>query len=229
MKPEGMELQSVATNDTVNKPLGSKSFGSEDCESTSSEYRRNPVKSLPNLRGLGKKKKREETENKSRMDVCTTEDKAIKNRICDEEHSEVTVGQNVLMKICDTDTYVISKSQAESQKSCTHRTSKISRSFPSVIRRKGPQKKHLLCKKFHGDASDEREGGDWSTNPISGGQIRYKTERNSQKLPPQPLLQSFNNNPPEAYTTSLKSARIRNMLNRKNQKIPYRDTCKRPR
>ena len=231
MKPEGGELHLVSKNEPFNKPCGSKSFDSEDCESTSSEYRRNHVKSLPNLRGLVKKKKREETGNKNKLDIwfSVNEGKGSKNVICDEEHSGITVGQNMHMKICDSDNNVINKRQVEFQKSCNHRTSKISRSFPSVIRRNGPQKKHLLCKRFHGDASDEREGGDSSAKSLCGGQLRYKMESNFHKSPPQPLLQSSTNNHSETCPTGLKNGRTRNMLSRKYQKKQNLDTCNRQR
>ena len=179
-----------------------------------------------------KKKKREETGNKNKLDFwfAVNEGKTTRNVICDEEHSGNTVGQNMQIKIYDSDNYVINKRQVEFPKSCNHRTSKISRSFPSVIRRNGPQKKHLLCKRFHGDASDEREVGDCSAKSLCGGQIRYKTESNFHKSPPQPLLHpTSTNNHAETYPTGLKGDRIRSMLNRKYQKKQNRDTCNRQR
>ena len=227
--PETVQPDTDAMNRSHKKHHGSISFNSAEFEAISSETRQNNVKSMPNLKGFGKRKNKEDVEDKNKYDglVSNDESSGMEKLLLEEQLFRSVLDHNNYMKSLETKNCVNLKTQNEFDKPDNDRASKISFSFPSVIRQNCPHKKHLLCKKFHGEASEERESTEFSTSSMSGHNWDV-SERHCPNWPSQAFNQSSCSNQQEIKSAGvIKNDRIRSMLTRKSHRKQHSDTFNR--
>ena len=199
---------------TINKSCGCKSFESTDHEILISESRKTHVKSLPNLKGLGKKTNKKETQDQNRYDgiISNGENKTFDSSFCKEPCNMVL----------DKRSPISTSKQTEPLKYHHEETSKVSFGFNSFSRRNCPHRKHLLCRKFHGEASEERDSADFSSSSISGHNWE-RNERTLQKRISYAMIQSSCANKSETASIGHKSDRIWNILTKKSLYKTSRD------
>ena len=106
--------------------------------------------------------------------------------------------------------------QPEPQKYHHEETSKVSIGFNYFSRRNCPHRKHLLCRKFHGEASEERESADFSSSSISGNNWE-SNERTLQKRRSYAMIQSSCSNKSQTTSIGHKNDRIMSILTKKSQ------------
>ena len=202
------EKQDTKTKrNTIKKSCGCKSFESTDREVLISESRKTHVKSLPNLKGIGKKTNKKEVQDQNRCDgiISNGENKTFESSLCKEPCNMVL----------DKRTLISTTKQTEPLKYHHEETSKVSFGFNSFSRRNCPHRKHLLCRKFHGEASEERESADFSSSSISGHNWE-RNEKNLQKRISHAMVLSFCSNKSETASIGHKNDRIWNILTKKS-------------
>ena len=193
---------------SINNTCGCKSFESTDHEVLFPEFRKPHIKSLPNLKGLSKKKNEKEFQDQNRCDgiISNGENKTFDN----------SFGKEPCNMVYDRRSLISTTKQTEPQKYHHEETSKVSFGFNSFSRRTCPHRKHLLCRKFHGEASEERESADFSSSSISGHNWE-RNERNLQKRKSHAMIQSSCSNKSETTSIGHKNDRIWNILTKKSQ------------
>lgn len=208
------------------RPSGSKSFDYEYSEGLSYESKHTHVKSLPNLKGSGKKKYKKEIRYSKGYDglISNNENKKIEHLFCEKNYS-VALDQSKNMKFSDTAYFSITSKPLEPQKPYQGDTSKVSFGLPSISRRTCPHKKHLLCRKFQSEGSEERESADFSSSSMSGYNWET-TEKYIQKRMSQVLVTSYYSNKSETNSIVQRNDRISRILTKKSQRMNGRDNFK---
>ena len=205
-KPEKQDTKKKGNS--ITNTCGCKSFESTDHEVLLSKSKTTHFKSLPNLKGLSKKKNKKEFQDQNQCDgtISIGENKTYESLFCNEPNDMVL----------DRRSIISTKKQPEPQKYHHEETSKVSFGFNSFSRRNCPHRKHLLCRKFHGEASEERESADFSSSSISGNNWEGN-ERTLQKRRSYAMIQSSCSNKSQTTSIGHKNDRIMSILTKKSQ------------
>ena len=205
-KPEKQDTRRKGNSN--NNTCGCKSFESTDHEVLLSKSRKTHVKSLPNLKGFSKKKNKKEIQGQNQCDgtISHGENKTYEGLFCNEPSNMVL----------DRRSIISSTKQPEPQKYHYEETSKVSFGFNSFSRRNCPHRKHILCRKFHGEASEERESADFSSSSISGNNWE-SNEKTLQKRRSYAMIQSSCSTKSQTTSISHINDRIMSILTKKSQ------------